>query len=89
MNLATISTNAPTWTSLLVSGQRDDGFHEAVGRHHLALSVTPEYLKQVGLLDNVPPESADIGYLLKQPWTKLRFSRWTADRQHGAGSFLR
>jgi peptidyl-dipeptidase A len=39
----------------------------------IALSVTPEYLKEVGLLDTVPPESADIGYLLKQAMDKIAF----------------
>jgi peptidyl-dipeptidase A len=42
----------------------NDGFHEAIG-DTIALSVTPEYLKEVGLLGNVPPESSDMGYLLK------------------------
>jgi peptidyl-dipeptidase A len=41
----------------------NDGFHEAIG-DTIALSVTPEYLKEIGLLDNVPPLSADIGLLL-------------------------
>jgi peptidyl-dipeptidase A len=41
----------------------NDGFHEAIG-DTIALSVTPEYLKQAGLLDTVPPSSADIGLLL-------------------------
>jgi peptidyl-dipeptidase A len=41
----------------------NDGFHEAIG-DTIALSVTPEYLKQVGLLDTVPPPSSDIGLLL-------------------------
>src|SRR5260221_9347150 len=50
----------------------NDRFHEAVG-DTIALSVTPEYLKQVGLLDAVPPESADIGYLLKQAMDKIAF----------------
>jgi peptidyl-dipeptidase A len=50
----------------------NDGFHEAVG-DTIALSVTPEYLKQVGLLGNVPPESADIGYLLRQAMDKIAF----------------
>src|SRR5260221_8354487 len=50
----------------------NDGFHEAVG-DTIALSVTPEYLKQVGLLDTVPPESADIGYLLKMALDKVAF----------------
>ncbi len=33
----------------------NDGFHEAIG-DTLALSVTPEYLKKLGLLDTVPEE---------------------------------
>ena len=56
----------------LFQDSANDGFHEAVG-DTIALSVTPEYLKQVGLLDNVPPESADIGYLLKQAMDKIAF----------------
>ena len=47
----------------LFQDSANDGFHEAVG-DTIALSVTPEYLKEVGLLQNVPPESADTGYLL-------------------------
>ena len=31
----------------------NDGFHEAIG-DTIALSVTPEYLKEIGLLDTVP-----------------------------------
>jgi len=58
--------------SPLFQDSANDGFHEAVG-DTIALSVTPEYLKQVGLLDNVPPESADIGYLLKQAMDKIAF----------------
>ncbi len=50
----------------------NDGFHEAVG-DTIALSVTPEYLKEVGLLENIPPESADTGYLLKQAMDKIAF----------------
>src|ERR1051326_2440149 len=49
-----------------------DGFHEAVG-DTIALSVTPEYLKEVGLLADVPPESSDIGYLLRQAMDKIAF----------------
>jgi peptidyl-dipeptidase A len=56
----------------LFQDSANDGFHEAVG-DTIALSVTPEYLKQVGLLGNVPPESADIGYLLKQAMDKIAF----------------
>ncbi len=56
----------------LFQDSANDGFHEAVG-DTIALSVTPEYLKKVGLLSNVPPESADIGYLLKQAMDKIAF----------------
>lgn len=56
----------------LFQDSANDGFHEAVG-DTIALSVTPEYLKEVGLLDTVPPESADIGYLLKQAMDKIAF----------------
>jgi peptidyl-dipeptidase A len=50
----------------------NDGFHEAVG-DTIALSVTPEYLKQIGLIDTVPPASGDIDYLLKQALEKVAF----------------
>ena len=38
------------------------GFHEAVG-DAIALSITPEYLSAIGLLDRVPPEDEDLSYL--------------------------
>ncbi|HSM88057.1 MAG TPA: M2 family metallopeptidase [Candidatus Limnocylindrales bacterium] len=56
----------------LFEDSANDGFHEAVG-DTIALSVTPEYLKKVGLLDTVPPESSDIGYLLKMALDKVAF----------------
>src|ERR1041384_5094235 len=56
----------------LFQDSANDGFHEAVG-DTIALSVTPEYLKEVGLLDQVPPESSDIGYLLRQAMDKIAF----------------
>jgi peptidyl-dipeptidase A len=43
----------------------NDGFHEAIG-DMVALSVTPEYLKQIGLTDKVPDASKDIGLLLQR-----------------------
>src|SRR5579871_1668875 len=58
--------------STLFQNSANDGFHEAVG-DTIALSVTPEYLKKVGLLENVPPESSDIGYLLKMALDKIAF----------------
>ena len=50
----------------------NDGFHEAVG-DTIALSVTPEYLKQIGLINAVPPASGDIDYLLQQALEKVAF----------------
>ncbi|MEJ6474645.1 M2 family metallopeptidase [Pseudoalteromonas piscicida] len=50
----------------------NDGFHEAIG-DTIALSVTPGYLKQIGLLDNVPDESKDIGLLMKMALDKVAF----------------
>jgi peptidyl-dipeptidase A len=50
----------------------NDGFHEAIG-DTIALSVTPEYLKQIGFIDTVPPPSADIGLLLNKALEKVAF----------------
>ena len=50
----------------------NDGFHEAIG-DFIALSVTPEYLKQLGLIDKVPPASADIGLLMNRALEKVSF----------------
>ncbi|OLE15440.1 MAG: peptidyl-dipeptidase [Acidobacteria bacterium 13_1_20CM_4_57_11] len=46
--------------------------HEAVG-DTIALSVTPEYLKKIGLIDAVPPASGDTDYLLQQALEKIAF----------------
>jgi peptidyl-dipeptidase A len=56
----------------LFRNSANDGFHEAIG-DTIALSVTPEYLKQIGLLDAVPPPSADIGLLLHRALEKVAF----------------
>lgn len=50
----------------------NDGFHEAIG-DTIALSVTPEYLNQIGLLESVPPPTADIGLLLIRALDKVAF----------------
>jgi len=50
----------------------NDGFHEAIG-DTIALSVTPEYLQKIGLLDKVPPADADIPLLLHQALDKVAF----------------
>ena len=56
----------------LFRGGANDGFHEAIG-DTIALSITPEYLKQIGLLDSVPPPSADTGLLLHRALEKVAF----------------
>jgi peptidyl-dipeptidase A len=52
----------------------NDGFHEAIG-DFIALSVTPEYLVQIGLLDRskAPSADKDIGLLLRQALDKVAF----------------
>jgi peptidyl-dipeptidase A len=50
----------------------NDGFHEALG-DVLALSVTPEYLAKIGLLESVPDPSKDIGLLLRRALERLAF----------------
>jgi peptidyl-dipeptidase A len=58
--------------SYLYRTSANDGFHEAVG-DTLSLSITPEYLAQIGLLDNVPDASGDLGLLMKQALEKVAF----------------
>lgn len=50
----------------------NDAFHEAIG-DTVALSVTPPYLKQLGLIEKVPDPSADIGFLLNRALDKVAF----------------
>ena len=49
-----------------------DAFHEAVG-DTIALSATPGYLKQIGLIDRVPSEKGDLEYLLNTALDKVAF----------------
>ena len=50
----------------------NDGFHEAIG-DTIALSVTPEYLVKVGLLDRAPDASGDVALLLRTALERLAF----------------
>ena len=52
----------------------NDGFHEAIG-DFIALSVTPDYLVQLGLMDRsrIPTPDKDIGLLLRQAMDKVAF----------------
>ena len=52
----------------------NDGFHEAIG-DFIALSITPDYLVKIGLLDqaSVPSADKDTGLLLRQAMDKVAF----------------
>jgi peptidyl-dipeptidase A len=50
----------------------NDGFHEAIG-DTIALAITPEYLRTLGLLDKVPSADSDIPLLLKEALDKVAF----------------
>jgi peptidyl-dipeptidase A len=52
----------------------NDGFHEAIG-DTIALSITPDYLVKIGLLDpaKVPSADKDTGLLLRQAMDKVAF----------------
>ena len=60
--------------SYLYLNGANDGFHEAIG-DTIALSMTPDYLVQIGLLDAqaVPGADRDIGLLLRQALDKVAF----------------
>jgi len=49
-----------------------DGFHEAIG-DTIALSVTPEYLVKIGLLERPTVPNGDLGLLLRRALEKVAF----------------
>ena len=59
---------------LLYKNGANDGFHEAIG-DFVALSITPDYLVKINLLDpaKVPSADKDIGLLLRQAMDKVAF----------------
>lgn len=57
---------------ILYRGSANSGFHEAIG-DTIALSITPKYLKGLGLIDEIPDASNDIGMLLKVALDKIAF----------------
>jgi peptidyl-dipeptidase A len=59
---------------MLFRNGANDGFHEAIG-DTIALSITPDYLNKVGLLEKVPPETKDeeIALLLRRGLDKVAF----------------
>jgi len=57
---------------VLFSDSANDGFHEAIG-DTIALSVTPEYLVRIGLLDKSSDPSRDVGLLMNRALDKIAF----------------
>ncbi|MGH9750982.1 MAG: M2 family metallopeptidase [Candidatus Polarisedimenticolia bacterium] len=53
-------------------GGANGAFHEAIG-DTIALSITPGYLKRIGLLKVDPPPGGDRGYLMKMALDKVAF----------------
>ncbi len=58
--------------SVLFQTGANGGFHEAIG-DMVALSITPDYLKTIGLLDDIPDASADVGLLMNTALEKIAF----------------
>jgi len=56
----------------LLRNGANDGFHEAIG-DSVALSITPAYLKTLGLTDSEPPAEADIPLQLRTALDKVAF----------------
>jgi peptidyl-dipeptidase A len=56
----------------LFRGSAHDGFHEALG-DTIALSITPEYLVKLGLMNQAPDASQDIAFLLHKALEKVSF----------------
>lgn len=51
----------------------NDGFHEAIGDFVGLSALTPTYLNQIGLLEQVPGVEEDIPFLLKMALDKIAF----------------
>ena len=56
----------------LFMNSANDAFHEAIG-DTIALSITPAYLQQIGLVDAATPATDDTGLLLRQALDKIAF----------------
>lgn len=58
--------------TILHQNGANDGFHEAIG-DAISLSITPEYLQKLGLIDQVPGPEGDIGLLMRRAMNKVAF----------------
>jgi len=56
----------------LYRNSANDGFHEAIG-DTIALSITPKYLKEIGLIDKEPDASGDLPFLMKKALEGVSF----------------
>jgi peptidyl-dipeptidase A len=56
----------------LFEDSANDGFHEAIG-DTIALSITPEYLKQINMLTDVPGPEGDLALLMHKALEKIAF----------------
>ncbi|HET7206481.1 MAG TPA: M2 family metallopeptidase [Terriglobales bacterium] len=56
----------------LYEDSANDGFHEAIG-DTIALSITPEYLKQINMLADVPGPEGDLALLMHKALEKVAF----------------
>lgn len=57
---------------ILFRGDPNDGFHEAIG-DMITLSITPEYLQQIGLVDEVPSADGDLALLMREALEGVSF----------------
>jgi peptidyl-dipeptidase A len=57
---------------MILRDSANDGFHEAIG-DTIALSVTPDYLVKIGLIDKAPDASGDLPLLMNRALEKLAF----------------
>jgi peptidyl-dipeptidase A len=57
---------------ILYRNSANDGFHEAIG-DTVALSITPKYLKEIGLIDQEPDASGDLPFLMRMAMDKVAF----------------
>ena len=58
--------------SVLFQTGANGGFHEAIG-DMISLSITPDYLKNLGLIDEVPDASKDLGLLMNEAMEGVAF----------------
>lgn len=58
--------------SVLFQTGANGGFHEAIG-DMISLSITPDYLKQIGVIDEVPDASKDLGLLMNEALEGVAF----------------